>query len=224
LRKHTHSFEDFLDNFVSPDLHSASDQIVIFLSEEFGIRYLPDSKLDVEIDSNQIKKLTQSLMKVKKHKMQAQRDAHLILTIFGLREKGNEKAVTGIFGYSTWWLSSDVVTYRAITKEFSNRYPVSCYMRPDFLYNYISLAPTRGDVDSAYAELFPSLLGVNVSYHVPSELVELVHQYIIEFYPKRPSRIKAIIRDLSEKLKFETNHFTRARLKSYFEEQLKEPD
>ena len=64
-----------------------------------------------------------------------------------MREINNELGASSIFGYKTWWLSTDTLTYKAIDCHFHKDYEVSCYMRPDFLYNYISLSPKKEDVD-----------------------------------------------------------------------------
>jgi hypothetical protein len=170
MRGAVDTFEGFIDNFVTPNLYQAEVELVEWLKTEFGIQYRPDSSLGCRPVKAEVDRLYDVLKRQKAHEQQARTDANLILTIFAIREKNNEQADGGIFGYRTWWLSKDTVTQRAVNEAFRNKYPTSCYIRPDFLHNYICLAPSSAEIDTAYNELFPTLLGVNISFHLPREV------------------------------------------------------
>lgn len=183
------NFDEFLDTFVNPDLSDADVALVDWLKEEFGITYRSNKSLDVKIDENEADALLQKLLPSKRHHTaKAKSDVQIILTIYGLREKNNELASPSAWGYKTWWLSKDTTTYKAVNELFHKKYKVSCYMRPDFLYNFVALAPTKQEVDNVYQELFPSLVGANISFHLQPELVELVHKKISEHKQKPPAR------------------------------------
>jgi len=216
-----HTFYDFVDNFVNPDLLNAEASLISWLKDEFGIEYRTDQSIGVRIDNTEKERLAEALAKVKKNVQKARSDASVILSIFAQREQRNEIASDSIFGYRTWWLSKDTLTQRTVNKVFKDKYKVSCYIRPDFLYNYISLAPTKGEVDSAYKELFPSLLGVNISSHLPKEVTDFVHQKISEHADKNPTRLKAILRDMAEKLKVDPTMQSRERVEHYLDAELK---
>ncbi len=202
-RNQVKSFHDFIDNFINPDLSNAEENLASWLKDEFGIEFVSDESLGVQVDKNELNQLITALTKEKRNEQRARNDANIILRIFALRALRNEIVSDSIFGYKTWWLSKDTVTQKAVNKVFGEKYSVSCYMRPDFLYNYISLAPTKVEVDSAYNELFPSLLGVNISSHLPPEVVKYIHQRIDEHGTRKPARLKAIMRNLAEKLKID---------------------
>ena len=216
-------FSDFVDNFVTPDLVKAEAELIEWLKEEFGIQFRSDKSLDVTIDRAEEELLYAQLKVQKSADAKARTDAKLILTIYKIREKHNEISTSGIFGYKTWWLSKDTVTQRVVNSVFKRKYEVSCYMRPDFLYDYISLAPTKTQIESAYSQLFPSMLGVNISYHLPSDVVEVVHGLIREHKDKNHSRICAILHTLAERLKTEPNSRNKSYVKKFLQEQLKEP-
>ncbi len=229
MRGQVNKFNDFLDNFLDPSLKTAKDDLKQFLKEEFGISYLSDQQLRITIDPKEQKLLYEKLEKlrdlkslsIRSHSKNAEKDSQLILTIYKLREKYNESDDLTIFGYKTWWLSKDTTTYKAVSELFGNKYPVSCYIRPEFLYNYISLAPLKSEVDDAYRELFPSLLGINISFHLPNEVTEFVQKEITEHKSKSPQRLKAIIRRLSEKLKSDTSVRTRKYVQHFLDEEIK---
>ena len=178
--------------------------------------------LHPKIDENEADALLQKLLPSKRHHTaKAKSDVQIILTIYGLREKNNELASPSAWGYKTWWLSKDTTTYKAVNELFHKKYKVSCYMRPDFLYNFVALAPTKQEVDNVYQELFPSLVGANISFHLQPELVELVHKKISEHKQKPPARIKAILRNLSEKLKYDPSYQTRNYIEHYLDEEIR---
>ncbi|MEQ8909537.1 MAG: hypothetical protein RIC95_10120 [Vicingaceae bacterium] len=220
-RDRVQSFEDFLDNFISPDFKSAKNDIIEFLKNEFGIQYRSNKSIGVKIDENETQILTSELENKKGDKPNnAEKDVELILTIYGQREKNNETNSTSIFGYKTWWLSKDSLTYKSIAKKLSSKYPVSCYIRPDFLYNYISLAPSKSDVDDLYKELFPAMLGVNLSYHLPKEITDYVTKVLRDHSDKNDKRVKSIIRRLTEDLKANPTIRTRKYVKHFLDEEL----
>jgi hypothetical protein len=220
LQGKVYNFEDFLSNFVDPDLKTVKDDLISYLKGEFGIVYFNDESLKIKISEEEQVKLTDRLIENKSQK-KAETDSKIILSIYKLRERNNETATSGIFGYKTWWLSKDSTTFKAVTDVFGDQYPVSCYIRPDFLYNYITLAPKKHEVDEMYKELFPSLLGVNLSFHLPSEVTDFVQERIVEHGTKHPARLTAILARLSEKLKSDPNLRNRKSVKSFWDEEQK---
>lgn len=222
MRGHVGTFDQFLDRFVTPTLDHAEDELTEWLKEEFGIRFVTDASVGVQLEAGEEASLQEKLRDAKHSQRKAQNDARVILTIYALRKMRNESDAAGIFGFQTWWLSKDTSTQRAVIEVFKDKYRVSCYIRPDFLYNYISLSPTQSDVDAVYQELFPSLLGVNISFHLPAEVTTFVQEKTREHAGKNPARLKAILRQLAERLKVDPNCRTRAYVKSYFDDRLKE--
>lgn len=213
------SYEAFLDNFVSINSSSEKQELIDFLSEEFGIDYVSSStnEMKVSIDTNDFSILVDELANVKGSSGKARADAHLILTIYALREAHGETR-SSLEGYKTWWLSSDTATHRAVSKLFKQKYPVSCYMRPDFLYNYISFTPPKDKVHALYENTFPNLLGVQISNHVSSDIGRQVRKLIVEHSNKPSGRIKAKIRHLSDELKTNTGLDYEDKLISFFNE------
>ncbi|MCF7916954.1 MAG: hypothetical protein K9L61_04175 [Candidatus Omnitrophica bacterium] len=224
MKGKTSSFNDFLDNFIDSSRASFSGieaSLIIFLKEEFGIKYFTNKSRNIHIDSEKEAKLVDELKVHKNSERKAKIDARLILAIYAFREKRNEKADRGMFGYKTWWLSQDVLTHKVLCDVFQEDI-VSCYIRADFLYNYISLAPKKPEVDEAFKNIFPTLVGVNISAHIPVDIVDFVHQQIKEHKTKNPTRLKNALGSLSERLLIDTSCRTREYVGSYMERELKE--
>ena len=201
LNQSVDTFDDFLNSFVSPELGpNVKKELTIYLKEELGISLIHKSQWDIQINEDEVEVLVEELSE-KKHEVKARNDAEMILSLYALRKLNNEDSDTGILGYKTWWLSQDTSTYKAMDKCFGSKYPVSCYIRPDFIYNYITLSPSTEDVNKMYDQLFPTMLGVNLSYHLPDEVMNSVQRKLKDFHGKKPVRIKQMLNELSDKLK-----------------------
>jgi hypothetical protein len=73
-------------------------------------------------------------------------------------------------------------------------------MRPDFLFNYICLAPTYDETNRAFDVMFPSLLGVTVSHHISPDITTSIHEAIRDHASRDPARVRAILSTMTEKL------------------------
>ncbi len=216
----TKDFESFINNFVDPNLRNTKDELIVYLKEVFGITYISNKAWDIKVNPEEKEKLAEALKPKKNNDVKAEADAEMILAIYYLRSKNQEESTNGIFGYKTWWLSKDTSTYRAVTEAFGDKYPVSCYIRPDFIYNYIALKPTREEIDSAYEEIFPTMLGVNLSYHMPKEVSQAVQQKIQDFHDKPPVRVKQILRSLTDRLKTDPTLRNRHSVELYLDQEM----
>jgi len=214
------SFNAFIDLFVSPDLRTAREELTTFLNDTFGITFVDDKSLQIELCQQDVNAVAEALRQHKGFQAKAENDAQLVLTVFGLREKNNEQGDSGVIGYRTWWLSKDTMTQRAVNKVLGDRYPVGCYIRPDFLYNYISFAPDPEIVDDLYDNVFPSLVGINMSATLPLEITKVVQRKIADHAALAPNRKKAVLRRLAEDLKENPKLGQKKELRHYLDERL----
>ncbi|MGL1888695.1 MAG: hypothetical protein OCD76_19435 [Reichenbachiella sp.] len=213
-------FDSFLIKFVDPNLSDIKEDLIFFLNEMFGIEYIPTSSQDIKLDPEELNLLIPALTEKKQNSVKrATVDAKLILHIYKLREQNNETNTAGIFGYKTWWLSQDVNTFKTV-KEVLDKYTVSCYMRADFLYKYISLAPKRNEIDALYKKCFPNLMGVNLSYHLPPGISDFVAKKIAEHKDTNPLIVKRTLKKLTEKLMSSMENLSSKDFKDFFEEEL----
>jgi hypothetical protein len=217
LRGQIANFHSFLDKFVTPALPSAwKSELSVFLNEHFGIEYISDSTLDVKVDEDEYERLYNTLKTHKSHIEKAKNDARIILMIYAIREKDGDTASSTIFGYKTWWLSKDSITGRTVHALFRKKYPISCYIRPDFLHSYICCAPRKHQVDAAYADIFPSFLGVSLSSHLPREVTSVARKYLIEHKDTDHGRLKAKIGALSNEVRSDPHRQTSEFVNKFF--------
>ncbi|MEZ5345344.1 MAG: hypothetical protein R2681_07295 [Pyrinomonadaceae bacterium] len=234
-RDQVRDFDKFLDSFVDPKLWNAKEDLIGYLEETFGIEYISNEEWDIKVNQVEKAELTTELSKIREEKanfhssskvkkdfsVKAGNDAEMILSIYFLRNRNGESSKSGVFGYKTWWLSKDTSTYKAVLSCFGNKYPISCYIRPDFIYNYISLKPSTDEVNQAYDELFPTMLGVNLSYHMPKEVSQAVQEKIGEFHRKPRVRIKQTLKNLSNRLKSNPSSRNRNSVEHFLDSELK---
>jgi hypothetical protein len=226
LRGDIDKFEDFIGSFVSPNMRRLEDDIVQFLTSEFGMEYVPNAALGIHLDPKQVTEIQGELAKYKGSKedmssqIRARTDAEVMLTIHTVRDHYNELGTTGIFGYQTWWLSSDVTTQMAAVAVGGEKFTRTCYMRPDFLYNYISLAPLKGVIDQSFQKMFPTLLGINISWQLPQDVVTQIHKYMKQHKETNIGRLKATLRELADDLKQDPSNQTSAYAKLFLQKHL----
>jgi len=220
LRGRITDFSSYLMKFANPNLSTLRSDLIQFLKNIFGIDYVTLASQNVTLDSDEVQKLIDHLKSKKQSEKRAEVDAKLILHLYKLRELNNETASSGIFGYKTWWLSQDINTFRSVREVFGDKYDVSCYMRADFMYKYISLSPKKEDIDTLYKKCFPNLLGVNLSYHLPQGVSEFVSQMVSEHKDTDPTVVKRTLKNLTEKVMSSSEPIGAKELKSYFEDEL----
>lgn len=214
-------FDRFLDSFINPNLKTLKDDLVTYLKDMLGIKFISNESWDIKVNEGERALLSETLSKTKTFSVKAENDAEMILAIYFLRNKYNETSDSGIFGYKTWWLSKDTQTYKAVIKCFGqDKFPVSCYIRPDFIYNYIALKPTKEEIDGAYDEIFPTMLGVNLSYHMPKEVSHTVQEKIKEFHDKPAVRVRQTLKQLSDMLKSDPSLKTRNTVEHFLDKEL----
>jgi ApbE superfamily uncharacterized protein (UPF0280 family) len=74
-------------------------------------------------------------------------------------------------------------------------------MRPEFLLNYISLAPDHAEVVNSFRTIFPTALGVRLSARLPTETFDKVMADATEVAAYDDARAGAMITALTNKLK-----------------------
>jgi len=196
------TFLSFIDQFVTPGGSRMEAELIQWLHDKFGIALLEDNLLAPSDDAD-LRRLSQQLVPYKGSAHQSETDARTILSVYKLRERDNEASKTGIFGYKTWWLSIDTSTQKAVDECFGKGHRPGCYMRPDFLYHYICLAPTQQEVNRVFDVMFPSLLGVNISHHLPEDLCRSIHARLKEHSKHDPARVRAKLGTLIDRLQTE---------------------
>jgi hypothetical protein len=228
IAKKINSWRSYINAFVSPDDRDGwSSEIISYLSTEFGIDYVEDKHFCNSIDSNEISEIAKSietrlLGKFQRNESQikhkASNDAKMIHMVYQRRSDNNENSSNGIFGFKTWWLSTDHKSLEAARSLLPEKFANSCYMRPDFLYNFIALAPTQNEAQQSFEALFPTFLGVNISFRVPKEVFETIKGFLQEHTGYSESRKIALMKRACDKVRSDPSYHARNKLRPYLDE------
>lgn len=199
----------FINQFVDHDeLDRASptgeQQLRGFLCKKFGLEFVPSVDIQKGVDSTELDELTKELLKrhVLKREELARNDALMVLAVYARRRTGGEVAKYDGFGLRTWWLTKE---YRvlAYTGDLVCKHSNMPYiMRPEFLLNFLTLAPKAAQ-DRAAQQLLPSHVGLQIGQHLPAVHMQRILQEIDNWKELPPERIEVKISDTIDRLKFD---------------------
>lgn len=171
------SWPAFVNQFCSHStLHSsiAVDDVRQYLQTKFGLAYESAEDLDRLVDEQQVLDLTKKLAEVKHTETLAHNDALLALAVYGRRKRGGETSRVTEFGWGTWWLTSET-RIMSFTKDIVREHHARYIMRPDFLLNFMTLAPSALEARRAFASIFPSMLGISLAKRMkPADFTKIM--------------------------------------------------
>lgn len=159
------SWEQFVNQFCTyADLHKppALDELRQYLQSTFGLTFESTKDLEELVDNEELEHLTEQLAPSKKNHELARHDALMALAVYGRRTKHGEHRRASEFGYDTWWLTAEASILKH-TGEFEAKHNARYIMRPDFLLNFLTLAPSATEARRTFAAVFPSMLGIRLS-------------------------------------------------------------
>lgn len=171
------SWRSYIENFCSfSDLrrNRADDELADFLMKKFGMVYEFKDQSLADLNGDELEGLKESILAARdrpgkgrdNEEILAYNDAMQVLRVYGRRDEGRESSPGSPFGYKTWWLTQDSKVRRAAGDIVLRRKGQPFMMRPEFLLNYIALAPKMAKVKESYKTIFPSALGIKLSYGI----------------------------------------------------------
>jgi hypothetical protein len=183
----------------------AYDDLRQYLQVTFGFSYESTADLERLVDLSQVAALAEQLAPVKKDPRLARNDALLALAVYGRRRRGGETSRVTEFGWGTWWLTGEtaiVKLTRDIVRANKGRY----IMRPDFLLNFLTLAPSAGTARKAFAAVFPSMLGIRLARRMPAAAFDKIMDKMAEAEGLDDARRTVEIGKLTNRLKSDFTH------------------
>lgn len=167
------SWEQYVGQFCDlRTLHqpAAFSEMRQYLQAQFGFEFEPRAKLLELVDRDAVKELAVQLERVKTKEELALNDALMCHAVYGRRRQREETSTVSEFGYSTWWLTGGEQSIARFTSDLVKANHGDRYiMRPEFLLNFISLAPSAAEARQTFANVFPTLLGVRVARRMDTQ-------------------------------------------------------
>ncbi len=159
------SWPAFVSQFCSHSTLSSAaafSDLQQYLQMKFGMSYESTDDLRELVDAEQVDGLAEQLAKWKNSERLAHNDALLALAVYGRRKLRGETSRVTEFGWGTWWLTGETAIMR-LTRDIVREHGARYIMRPDFLLNFMTLAPSALDARRAFASIFPSMLGIRLA-------------------------------------------------------------
>jgi hypothetical protein len=120
--------------------------------------------------------------------------------VYGRRIKRRETSAASEFGWGTWWLTGETKILSK-TKELVRRHRARYIMRPDFLLNFLTLAPSAHETREAFKNIFPSMLGIQLARRMNSTAFAEVMDRVREAEQLDDGRRAAEMAKLTNELK-----------------------
>lgn len=172
-----------------------------YLVNEFNLTYQAREELESLVDMDELHELTEALSGLKKDQQLARNDALMTLAVYGRRGTDGEYNTVSEFGYKTWWLTHEskilAQTREVVAKHEGARY----MMRPEFLLNFLALAPSAAEVRKTYKNIFPTVLGVRLSKRMAPDVFHTLMKKVRESDEVEPARRQAQIAQMADELK-----------------------
>lgn len=179
----------------------AAAEVRGYLVNEFSMTYETREELEALVDQEELHELTEALAALKKDHQLARNDALMTLAVYGRRAADGEYKTFSEFGHKTWWLTHESKilneTRHVVAKHEGARY----MMRPEFLLNFLALAPSAAEVRRTYKNIFPTLLGVRLSKRMAPEVFRSLMKKVRESDEVEPARRQARIAQMADELK-----------------------
>ncbi|MFE5835502.1 hypothetical protein [Arthrobacter sp. NPDC056493] len=197
------SWQGYVQQFCDHvDLHSDAvyDDLRKYLCSAFNMVYRSTEDLAEHYDNDEVQRVASALAPYKRNEDLAWNDAILASAVYGRRVQRKETHASTEFGLSTWWLTGETSILRH-TKDLVAKHGSRYVMRPDFLLNFLTLAPGAADVRTTYRNVFPSLLGVSLGRRMEAGAFDEVMKQVAEAEQLDDARRSARIAKVVDQLK-----------------------
>ncbi len=204
LKSRPDSWRAFIEQICNyNDLYSyakSREQVKNYLIEKFDFQYFSEADVARLVDSEQAYDLAKKIKAIKSEDVLAFNDAKHILATYGHRTALGEDHRSNPYGYRTWWLTHET-RVRSCTRGLIQSKGSEYIMRPEFILNFVALSPSTQEVRDSYRKIFPTILGVKLSNRMREQVFNDVMNRTRELYAVDEARAKAMMSDMSNRLK-----------------------
>lgn len=196
-------WKSFIGQFVDYEhLHKdrGKQQLRAYLQEEYGFEFESTEDLDKMVDQEELSELSNKIGTGKKFNVLAVNDARQILAVYGKRAALREGNKPNPYGFKTWWLTDEARVMKH-TADLVAKHKGRCIMRPDFVLNFVSWAPSLEEVRRSYAAVFPTTLGIQLSNRLKESVFHDVMNKMSEAGEVSDARLRAKVGEMANELK-----------------------
>lgn len=182
----------------------ARDSLGGLLRQRFSMKYMSTGDLEEAVPEKAVGELARKLDEVRqvKHEELSYNDALMTYSVYAQRRKAGESGIYDGFGFRTWWLTKETRVV-GLTAELVRAEGVPYIMRPEFILNFVALAPRAADVRKSFAELLPTTAGLQLGRHLSAETMHELLRDAVEWAQLTPERVGVILSEKANRLKYD---------------------
>jgi hypothetical protein len=183
----------------------ARSDLAGYLIQRFRMKYLTRSDLSEGVNKESVSALADRLSEARaaKNEELSQNDALMVHSVYAQRSKHKESAIYDGFGLRTWWLTKETHVTQFTGPLVAKHASVSYIMRPEFILNFIALAPAAAEVRQSFRELLPTTVGLQLGRHLKPDVMHKLLAGTEEWAELSLERRAVIIGDMVNRLKFD---------------------
>ncbi|WP_157381212.1 hypothetical protein [Burkholderia ubonensis] len=206
MSKSVRSWRDYVNQFTDPvglreRLVSAQDQLRAFLVPRFGMSYLSFGDLEAGVKKQDVLALASALERYRnKHADLSYNDALMAYAVYGMRRHKGEAGIYDGFGYRTWWLTKETTVLSLTGGLVMSEGGVPYIMRPEFLLNFIALAPKAAEVRKTFGALLPTTAGLQLGQYLEDAAMHSILADAADCAQLAPERVSALVAERVNKL------------------------
>lgn len=205
------SWDKFVNDLLTPsDLRAKSEKgkndLRGLLVQRFNMEYVSKEELEAGVNARDVAKLADKLALARageKHPELSANDALMTYAVYSQRRRLKESAKYDGFGYRTWWLTKETRVLQFTGELVSKEGGVPYIMRPEFLLNFVALAPSASAVRESFKQLLPSTVGLQLGQHLKPEIMQQLLAGTEEWASLPKDRVTIIIGERVNRLKFD---------------------
>jgi hypothetical protein len=208
LMKRVSGWRSFVEMFVEYDdlanrTEKGEAQLQAYVCKVFDLEPMSRDALTKGVNVEELDRLSDALDRNFKKAILAKNDATMALAVYAQRRTGGEHEKYDGFGLRTWWLTKETYVLQH-TGAIVQRYGGTPYiMRPEFLLNFLSLAPATAGIDPVVRDLLPSHVGLQIGQHLGSDHMRKIMVHVDEWKLLPEARREIRVTDAIDQLKYD---------------------
>lgn len=210
------SWRAYVNNMTDPDglrgkSGPARTALRGLLAQRFGMKYMSTEDLEKTVPAKKVEALAERLGNERgsyKHAELSKNDALMVYATYAQRSINKEVGIYDGFGFRTWWLTKETHVLSMTGELVQAQGGVPYIMRPEFILNFVALAPKAADVRQAFADFLPTTAGLQLGQYLDDSVMHSMLDHVDEWAQLPPERVSVI---LGEKV----NRLTHDRYKRY---------
>ncbi|WDG06867.1 hypothetical protein PUN50_08890 [Vibrio campbellii] len=205
------SWRSYIEQFVTFDKlekDTGREEIRRYLVSEFNLKFIPNKELESVTNTDNVRLLADKLLEAgsKDNQHLAYNTSLQVHGVYGMRAKNKEVSTVSELGYKTWWMTNQTRVLKATTDIVESEHS-EYIMRPEFLLNFIALAPDCNKVRDGFKNIFPTSFGVQLGHRLETKVFHDVLAQVNQWHDFEDGRITALMSDMCDTLK--TNRLKR---------------